>query len=377
MKSIGELLRERREAFGADRREAARWCGEAPDWLEDKETRSDLSALDFERICRGLAISPAALLHGESDTPTRSVTRFRSALEGHDVLTSNDLGLLATASEIGMALAEVMAAQGKPLPFGQYRNLRAPSTNLPPREEGYELGEAARALLIPHEGPAVELERALAELGVHVARVRFSTSEIEAASIREYGAVPVILLNTGATKVAYKLSRRACLAHEMCHLLHDGGKADIATRVTCPICSNLQDAIEKRARGFAPAFLAPRKQVHEWAQTVNLPTEPPHLVYELASYWGLSFEGAIWHAKNCRLIESEIAFDLAEMNIQPAMDMERFETEPVCPRSLTAYPELQENLSPLMEGFAAKMVIEAFEESAISFGRAKELLSWG
>ncbi len=377
MKSVGELLRERRVAFSADMQEAARWCGEPPDWLEDREKGSDLSAADFERICRGLAISPSALLHGEGDTPTRSVARFRAALEDPDVaLSSSDLRLLATASEIGMALADVLIAQGKAVLFGRYRNLHGPARSLPPWEEGYELGEAARGSLIRREGPVTELESAFIQLGVHVARVNFSTSAIEAASICEYGAVPVILLNTCTARAEYSLSRRAILAHEMCHLLHDGGEADIVTRVTCTLC-NLQDAIEKRARAFAPAFLAPRKQVREWALTANLPKDPAHLVHALASHWGLSFLGAIWHARNCKLIATEVAYELAEIDIQPDMPMDRFETEPVCPPSLAAYPELQENLSPLMKGLAAKVVIDALEDSTISLGRAKELLSWG
>lgn len=376
MKSIGDLIRERREAFGAHLEEAAGWCGETADWLGDREAGADLSAADFERICRGLAISPGALLRGEGDAPTRSVARFRSALEDPNILTSSDLRLLATASQIGLALADVLIAQGKEPSFGRYRDLRAPSSGLSPWEDGYELGENARALLIPPDGPVLELESALIQMDVHVARAGFSNSAIEAASVWESGAVPVILLNTRTTRVEYKLSRRAILAHEMCHLLHDGGEADVATRVTCAICS-LQDAIEKRARGFAPAFLAPRKQVHEWAGTAELSTSPAYRVYDLAAYWGLSFEGAIWHARNCKLIPTEIAYELAEMNIQPDMPLGRFETGPVGFPLLPAHPELEANPSSLMDGFAAKVVMEALDNSAISSGRAKELLSWG
>lgn len=377
MDSIGHLFRERREAFRAGLQEAAQWCGETPDWLEDKEGRDDLSAIDFERICRGLAISPAALLRGESNTPTRSVARFRSALEDSNILTPTDLRLLATASEIGLALAGVLIAQGKEPPFGQYRNLQGLSQHLEPWEQGYELGEAARARLIPREGPIFELESALTRLGIHIARTRFSTDSIEAAGIWESGAVPVILLNIDATRVQYVFSRRAILAHETCHLLHDGGEADIATRVTRAMgTSNWQEAIEQRARGFAPSFLAPRREVREWANNVDLPTVPSELVYDLGVYWGLSFEGAIWHAKNSELIQSETASDLDRQNIQRDMPVDRFEREERGSSLLSAYPELQENLAPLMTGLAAKLVIEALGDSAISFGRARELLAW-
>ncbi|MFH0821450.1 MAG: ImmA/IrrE family metallo-endopeptidase [Pseudomonadota bacterium] len=375
--NIGHLVRERREAFRAGLPEAAQWCGEAPDWLEDRESRDDLSVTDFERICRGLAISPTVLLHGEGNTPTRSVARFRSALEDPSVLKSTDLRLLATASEIGLALADVLTAQGKNPSFDRYRNFRGSSQRFQPWEDGYELGEAARKLLVPRKGPISNLEIMLTGLGVHIARTRFSSPAVEAASVWESGAVPVILLNTSATRVGYSMSRRAILAHEMCHLLHDGGEANVATRVTCAMgTNNWLETMEQRARGFAPAFLAPRRQVLEWAHTAKAPRNPAVLVYDLAVYWGLSFEGAVWHAKNCGLIGPEMADNLAAKDIQPDMPLDKFEKEKISPSLLSAYPELQESVAPLMEGLAATLVLEALENTAISFGRAKELLEW-
>lgn len=377
MNSLGHLLRERREAFGSALQEAARWCGMPPEWLEDKETRDDLSATDFERICRGLAISPAALLSGEGDSPTRGVARFRSALEDSEILTPTDLRMIAVASEIGLTLADLLAMRGEQPSFGLYRDLQGLSQRLQPWEHGYELGETARALLVPAHGPVSNLESTLMALGVHIARGRFSTPSIEAAGVWESGAVPVILLNTGATRVEYSLSRRAILAHELCHLLHDGGEADIATRVTCGMgTGNYQEAIEQRARGFAPAFLAPRRHVHEWAETAELPEAPPDIVHGIAAHWGLSFEGAIWHAKNCGLIEPEIADQLAAIDRPVVMPAHRFESTENGSPLWRAYPELQEYLTPFMEGWAATLVVEALKDSVISLGRAKELLAW-
>lgn len=377
MNSIGRLLRERREAFGASLQEAALWCGKWSDWLADREGRDDLSAVDFERICQGLAISPPALLRGESNAPTRSVARFRSVLNDPNILTPTDLRILATSSEIGLALGELLVAQGKELPFSKFRKIQGPSLSLPVWEDGYRLGEAARTLLVPLDGPIFELETTLTKLGVHVARIKFSTSEIEAASTWEFGAVPVILLNSGATRVEYSFSRRAILAHEMCHLLHDGGEASIATRVTCAkgTC-NSHEALEQRARGFAPAFLAPRRQVQEWVRNISPRTDPSELVHEMAEFWGLSLEGATWHAKNCGLIRSETAEDLIARDIQTILPMDRFEVEGVDVSLLSGHPELQENVTPLMKGLATRLVLEALDCSAISLGRAKELLTW-
>jgi len=377
MNSVGHLLRERRKAFGASLQEAAQWCGVAPDWLEDKEAREDLSVTDFERVCRGLAVSPGELRRGQGDSPTRSVARFRSALVDPDILTPGDLRLLATASEIGRTLAYLLAIQGKEPAFERYRDLQGLSQRLQPWEHGYEMGEAARALLVPSNGPILELESEFTRLGVHIARAKFTTPLIEAASVWESGAVPVILINAESGRVQYSLSRRAILAHELCHLLHDGGEANTATRATRTWgTSNFEEAIEQRARGFAPAFLAPRSQVHDWANIAVLPEAPAELIYHLAAHWGLSFEGAIWHAKNCRLIEREIADDLSAKGLQPELPRERFEREEVGASSLTAHPDLQVILAPLMEGLAAKLVVEALEDSVISLGRAKELVAW-
>jgi hypothetical protein len=96
----------------------------------------------------------------------------------------------------------------------------------------------------------------------------------------------------------------------------------------------------------------------------------------MAAYWGLSFEGAIWHAKSCGLIRSETAEDLRNREIQPILPMDRFEKEGVDLSLLSAHPELQEKLTPLMKGLATKLVLEALDCSAISLGRAKELLTW-
>lgn len=228
MMPLGQLLRARREAFGVSIEDAARWSGMDPGRFGEIEGTEQLSSTELERVCRGLAIAPAALLAGESDSPTRGVARFRSALEDRSMLAPADLRLIATASEIGRTLADLLTMQGKEPPFDRYRDLRGLSPTLQPWEHGYELGESARRELIPAKGPVLELESTLTTLGMHIARVVFTTPGIEAADVWESGAVPVILLNTGAARVGYSLARRAILAHELCHLLHDGGEADIA-----------------------------------------------------------------------------------------------------------------------------------------------------
>ena len=377
MKHIGKLLKARREAFGADLEEAARWCRMPVERIAEIEASPDLSSLDFEHVCSGLAVAPAALLTGDDRSPTRSVVRFRSALSDANLVTPRDLRTVSAASEVGRTLGELRVMQGRPVSFEQHRRVKSLSKGRPCWEQGYELGETSRDRMGPAAGPIADLERELNQFGIHVAHVSFSTVNVEGASLWEAGAVPVILLNRNSTRVKYSLSRRAILAHELCHLLHDGGEANIATRATSTEgTGNWDDTLEQRARAFAPAFLAPRDQVRDWANNVSLPSEPNRRVVELAHHWGLSFEGAVWHAKNCGLIDPETADKIAMMPTQPELPSDEFESgDSGFPPSMVN-PDLPDQVSPLMDRWATTVVVEALEASVISLGRAKELLLW-
>ena len=377
MTAIGELLRKRREALGAPLAEAARWCGTSTDELAQLEAAQDLSSTAFERVCQGLAVSPSELLSGVERSPRRSGARFRSALSDSSTLTPHDARLLAAASEIGRTLAELSNLIGKRNQFDEYRDMRAVSGVMHPWDQGYGLGEESRTHIGPGPGPILHMERWLSELSVHVTHVWFSTEDLEGASVWESGATPVILLNERAGRVAYSLSRRAILAHELCHLLHDGGDADVATRVSSSEGKgNYEEAIEQRARAFAPAYLAPPAQVRTWADESSLPRDPAGVVTEVARHWGLSYEGAIWHSKNTGLIGPSTAESLAVERTRPDLPVEDFEAGELSFPPSMLNRELPLRSSRLMDGWATKVVVDAVEASAISVGRARELLAW-
>ncbi len=139
-----------------------------------------------------------------------------------------------------------------------------------------------------------------------MALVHFESNQIEAASLYEDGACPVVLLNDACARVVNRLSRRAILAHELCHLLHDGGKRDLLTIVSRH--DEQGELVEQRANGFAPNFLAPEGWVSVKA------TDPIEIALELGQTWGLSFGGAVWHAKNLRLITPAVAETIKSRN---------------------------------------------------------------
>jgi len=125
------------------------------------------------------------------------------------------------------------------------------------------------------------------------------------------------------------------------------------------------ESIEVRARGFAPAFIAPRAAVQAWAGAASFDSDET-LVASLAQYWGLSFEGAAWHATHCHLIDEAQAQRFATSSNKPTLSYPH--EEPIA--------EPTESTAPLWQGLADQLVRSAVEKGHISPGRAEELLSW-
>ncbi|MBI4700344.1 MAG: helix-turn-helix domain-containing protein [Deltaproteobacteria bacterium] len=379
---LGSRLRQRREELGATLEQAAQWSGLVPEWLAAMEAGAlDVTAGDFERACRGIAVDPTVIYRGD-DTPKWRMTRFRAASTPDAPLPPAAIRALALGAELGRVLASLLRRLGRPVPLEQHRRTEALRSAPEPWEQGYVLGERARARLFPDPGPIQDVEALLADLGVHVGPVRFGVREIEAASLWEPGAAPVILLNAGLRRARYGLSRRAILCHELCHLLHDAGEAQMTTRVSwSEDAGNYDDAIEQRARGFSPAFLAPREQVRSaLAEELGAKRRPdaPRVVGAIARRWGLSYEGAIWHARNCRLIHVADAQHLvARHSASPQLPWAH-ELEQPLPTAAPAlvHAALPDRRSPIMDGAGASVVLAALDRAVISAGRAREILTW-
>jgi Zn-dependent peptidase ImmA (M78 family) len=214
------------------------------------------------------------------------------------------------------------------------------------------------------------VQRTLEELGVHVAFVDFESDEIEAASLFETRAAPVVLLNARVPRIKQILSRRAVLAHELCHLLHDGGERDL----TVVSRETDQSPQEQRANGFAPSFLAPGKFLRDEPRIVAFNGRPREVVLWLARTWGLSFAGAVWHAKNTHLIEGTVAEELYRNEHATTIDPSPFETE--TDRATPSRLEMEAEPSPLASGLFSSLALAALERGLISRGRALELLTF-
>jgi len=377
---IGKRLARLRGEISADPAIVAHWARISPARLAEIEAGApSIGATEFERLCRALGIDPAALDAGVETSPTRSVARFRSAWGAELPFQPRDYRLLADAAEAGRILGDLCSRLGKPPRLAQHRRTTALSSTQEPWEQGYALGEAARSALSDPSAVLPSVESLLNTFGVHVARVQFSTDHLEAASIWESGSIPVILLNRAASRVSYDLSRRAVLCHELCHLLHDAGEGEIATRTTWgEETRSRNDGVEKRAGGFAPAFLAPRREVIRWfdQQAKTRGQDPAATAVELANHFGLSFEGAVWHAKNCGVIASADCDRIARTYTarRGELDQAQFETTlPTVPPAMFN-PLLPERARDVMDGWGIQVVVEALEKELITAGRASEIL---
>lgn len=378
-KTLSQRMLDRANEMGLDWEVVADLSGVPLQNLVAFKLGRPLTSSEYELVCRALAVDSGAMYSGDASSPARSPARFRkaTALEHPNPL---DTRILALAAEQGRILGHLSHLVGKDIKLKRHRHIRGIEQNSEHWKEGYELGEAAREALAPGDAPLIDLPGLFDELGGHLARVGLSSESIDAASIWEQGALPVVLINENSHVTEHPGAFRASLAHELCHLLHDAGERDLTTSVSWGDKGkgNYDDALEMRARAFAPAFLAPREHVRHWYDRLSASSKQnsTRLIRLMAEYWGLSFEGAAWHAKNCALIEPEEAERLAGMPQKPLISLQQFESlGDFFPPSMF-HPELPEKPAALWRGRASLLVLQALDEGHISVGRARELLTW-
>ena len=379
LSTLGEALnlrlRRRREEFGASLREVADWAGIPARRLREIEGGSALGSWEFEALCRGLAVDSGAVARGLDTSPQRSVARFKTA-DWVDP-TPGDFRILSLAAEVGRIGGFLARQLDRPSRLVALRSPLPLSGSSEPWEQGYELGESARRELAPQSGPIKDLEGLLNEWGVHVARVEFSAMALDAASLWENESLPIILLNARSIRVRSTLSRRSLLAHELCHLLHDSGVRNLTTQLSWSNqVGNYAAAIEQRARAFAPAFLAPRTEVRRWFAVGPGRDDAAYKVEALARRWGFSLRGAIWHAKNCRIIQAKTAERLGLTTVDQEHPWSGEFEQGHQGDSMKADRQWGSEIAPLARGLLASLITEAATQGVISEGRGHEIITW-
>ncbi len=363
MAHLGQRIADLRGGYGYSPSQVAALAEIPKLRVEAIESGSVPSLLELTKLAKALVYDPALLVADHPpQSPSQSLARFRAPLGLH-TLSGDDMRLLALGAQVGRVCADLCERLGRdPTPLAKSRHPCAPAAT-EPGKEGYALGQADRSKLLPTLAPIPSVQAWLESQGVHVAFVAFTSSEIEAASIYEVGKSPVILLNSQHARVTNRIARRAALSHELSHILHDGA-GDRSLEVVS--LEHARDPVEQRAGGYGPSFLAPGT----WFYVDS--TAPLAIVQELAVGWGLSFEGAVWHAKNLGRIRYEDAQRLLKEGAALSWP-DSFE-EPVR-RLVPAQAGIEVAPSAITSGLAADLAVTACLKDLISPARAAEILS--
>ncbi len=359
---LGCALREQRDALGCSAERLAALSELPVDRVIALEQGAQATTREIAKLASALAVDPAALWRGEVSLP-RTTARFR-APSGVASLAEGDARLLARAAEAGRVLAHLRSLRGEEAASVVARRRVSGVAGWPePWDQGYRLGARLRADLGPGKAPIPSVQRLLEEHGVHVAWSAFESGDVIAASLYEPGAAPVILLNTRSPRARARLSRRAVLAHELCHLVVDGGETDLLTLVSRGVDAT---EVEQRANGFAPSFIVPGGWISPHTTDVR------QLALDVATEWGLSFEGALWHLKNAQHIGAR---DVEEELRREAVVIPEGAFEGDIERREPAHLRLDVTIGPLAYGALSDVTLGAFEADMISRGRAVEILA--
>lgn len=319
---------------------------------------------ELNRLAWALGIDPMVLLDDKKKAldPKRLPARFR-AQEGAD-LSPDDVRLLAMAAEVGRVTAFLWHQLGR-----GGRTLDISATRITDEHAGIQgahLGAEARLTWDEPgqdvRGPILSLKGDLERRGVHVAWVPFSNPRVDGASVVEPKALPVILLNTKSKRILNPCSARMVMAHELCHLLHDGlderKRTPLRSAITLAHDESQGSREEQRANAFAPAFLAPPRSVRAQAGD-----DLYSIARALVSRWGFTPEAAAWHARviiGATKEEAQAAH--RQLKSQPRGSNSQF-TDDRPPRECS-----------LASGLLSTLAQDAQRQGIISQGRLSELL---
>jgi Zn-dependent peptidase ImmA (M78 family)/transcriptional regulator with XRE-family HTH domain len=363
MTSVGVRVRQQREALGLSVADMAGLAQlEVADLEAAEADQQQLSWGGLVQVARALVINPEVLL-GHQSQPALQL-RCRTPDGAAVTLGGHDTRLLALAARTARAVWPLAKALDKPSTVHARRAPRPVAAAERPGRQGYALGEMARPWFTEDMLPIPSVQGLLERHGVHVGFLELSNAQIDAVALIDDDMVPLVLLNRRSPRSARSVTRRAVIGHELCHLLFDAG-LDVHNLVHVSFHTWNVD-IEQRARAFAPSFLAPPVTLSRGASEGG-----QDLVRRLAATWGLSFEGAVWHAKNAGLLAALDPDELLTWAKAASVDGD-FEHVPA--RHFTPDLVEAEDIEPFVVGLLAELVVQAAQEDLITPARAREIL---
>jgi len=373
MSSIGQLLRDRREALHLRPDEIAAQAHVPEDVLVALESgQGNISAAALDRLADVLAVDRAALCDGRIERrPTGSLFFFHQA-SFPDFRDLEDRPKVAEALARALSLIEL----GRILGCGpSLRSAFEPEGPTPEAaHDGYRLANRVRAALGNEVGAMPDMAELLEDRFDIIVRFEPLVSKsVAALTVKENvrGAAAVIL-NARAERRSNPITTRVDLAHELCHVLFDrvGDEVDLvidderdddrSRRVRDDMASP-RELSERRARAFAAELLMPAeglrallgKPAYEMSQTAAV-----ELVTRARTHFVTPIEIAANHLTNREYIATWLRESL--------IDWARREE----PRRAGEPP-----LAPIMRAdLLDRRVLAALNGDIITSERARELL---
>lgn len=197
-------------------------------------------------------------------------------------------GIVGLAREFELHDAEVLRGLAKECAdFIEHQGVSAR-----PFEQGETAANFVRERLELASGGAVDVLTIVRSLGIEVRHRRADPPTLDGLAVwgRRHG--PGVFLNETSSR--YSSGARVTLAHELCHLLLDGGQALAAVEV---LRARMPTGVEQRAKSFAGEFLLPRRIAAERWIDAGRPVDDSSLnllLEELANAFGVTRSVAAW-----------------------------------------------------------------------------------
>lgn len=161
--------------------------------------------------------------------------------------------------------------------------------------------ELRERLAIAADVPLVgklDLEGLVQALGVTVRDIVLADTHVEGVAIAGRGLTPTMAINRQGRFAHSRWGRRMTIAHELCHLLHDGGRKSRVAMVSNPWAAL---ELERSANAFAITLLAPRPAIE-----VVLPGAPNDwsldAVRSAMQTLGIGATALTWQLRNIGLL---------------------------------------------------------------------------
>lgn len=166
--------------------------------------------------------------------------------------------------------------------------------------EGYELANQLLEELNPQLAQGwVDIRALLDALSITVVEQALSSESVRGVALAGRGVGPTILINISSPFNRDEEGKRFTLAHELCHILYDRGRA---LRVGISSGPWAPAAVERRSNAFAAMLLMPRDLVISTFAELDADYRAADDVSRVAMQLHVSWRALMEHLYNLRLI---------------------------------------------------------------------------